>query len=186
MRSLRRTRGEVRDSGAIGAEFPGIPKAPPSASPTREAGAAAVEFALVVPLLLLLVFGIIQFGITFGQVLALNNASRQGARVGVVSLNRCDAVMASVKQGVGGAIALAYPVTVTVARGATPVCAGSIASSGTVTYSSGSATSVACISGSATSALTVAASSTTSFNIPPFFFIKNYVVNGSGVYQCEN
>jgi hypothetical protein len=44
----------------------------------RERGAAAVEFALVVPLLLLLVFGIIEYGVW----LADENSVRQGAAAG--------------------------------------------------------------------------------------------------------
>jgi Flp pilus assembly protein TadG len=58
-----------------------------AASPSRvraDDGASAVEFALVVPLLLLLVFGIIDFGVLFGQNLAINNAARDGARYAVV------------------------------------------------------------------------------------------------------
>ena len=47
-------------------------------------GAAAVEFALVVPLLLALAFGIIDFGILFGQNLSLNNAARDAGRFSVV------------------------------------------------------------------------------------------------------
>ncbi len=50
----------------------------------RDEGVAAVEFALVVPILLLLVFGIIGFGTLFGQQLALNNGIRQGARLEIV------------------------------------------------------------------------------------------------------
>jgi Flp pilus assembly protein TadG len=50
----------------------------------RDDGAAAVEFALVVPLLILLVFGIINFGVLFSQQLTLNNAVREGARGTVV------------------------------------------------------------------------------------------------------
>ena len=47
-------------------------------------GAVALEFVLVVPILLLLVFGIINFGVLFGQQLALNSAVREGARAAVV------------------------------------------------------------------------------------------------------
>jgi len=43
-------------------------------------GAAAVEFALVVPILLLLVFGIIDFGRMLNAQLQVSEASREGAR----------------------------------------------------------------------------------------------------------
>ena len=45
----------------------------------------AVEFALIVPVLLLIVFGIINFGVLFSQQLTLNNAVREGARKAVVN-----------------------------------------------------------------------------------------------------
>jgi Flp pilus assembly protein TadG len=48
-------------------------------------GAAMVEFALVLPLLLLIVFGIIEFGIIFFNQQVITNASREGARYGIVS-----------------------------------------------------------------------------------------------------
>ncbi len=50
-------------------------------------GAQAVEFALVLPILLLLVLGIINFGYVFGQKLSLNQAVREGARLAVVDKN---------------------------------------------------------------------------------------------------
>jgi hypothetical protein len=51
----------------------------------REEGAAAVEFALVVPLLMLLVFGIIDYGIWFNDSVAMRQGVREAARQGVVA-----------------------------------------------------------------------------------------------------
>ena len=44
------------------------------------AGQAVVEFALIAPLLFIFLFGIIQFGITFGGEVGLSNAAREVAR----------------------------------------------------------------------------------------------------------
>lgn len=44
-------------------------------------GAAAVEFALVLPLLVLLVFGIIDFGRLYYEQITLTDAAREGVRV---------------------------------------------------------------------------------------------------------
>jgi Flp pilus assembly protein TadG len=49
-----------------------------------ENGAAVVEFAVVVPLLLILVFGIIEFGILIYNKAMITNASREGAREGIL------------------------------------------------------------------------------------------------------
>ena len=50
----------------------------------EERGAAAIEFALVMIPLLLIVGGILNFGLAFSQKLALDNAVRQAARAAVV------------------------------------------------------------------------------------------------------
>lgn len=52
-----------------------------------ESGQAMTEFALVLPILALLLFGVIQFGITFNNYLTLTDAVRAGARKGAVSRN---------------------------------------------------------------------------------------------------
>ena len=47
-------------------------------------GVAAVEFALVLPLLVLLAFGIIEFSLALYDKAVITNASREGARAGIV------------------------------------------------------------------------------------------------------
>jgi hypothetical protein len=61
----------------------------------NDRGAAAVEFALVLPLLVMLVFGIIQFGFVFNAYITVTQAAREGARM--ASVDKFDA--AAVKAG---------------------------------------------------------------------------------------
>lgn len=51
----------------------------------RQNGAAAVEFAIVLPLLIILLFGIIEFALILYDKAVITNASREGARAGIVS-----------------------------------------------------------------------------------------------------
>lgn len=50
----------------------------------RERGAAAVEFAIVLPVLFLVIAGIVDFGRAFFTQIQLANAAREGARAAVV------------------------------------------------------------------------------------------------------
>jgi len=52
----------------------------------RQRGAAAVELAIILPFLVVLVFGMIEFGIMFYDKAVLANASREGARAGITGL----------------------------------------------------------------------------------------------------
>ncbi len=52
----------------------------------NEDGAAAVEFALLLPLLVLLLFGLIQFGMAFNARIQATNAAREAARMAVVGI----------------------------------------------------------------------------------------------------
>ena len=50
-----------------------------------ERGASLVEFALIMPLLLILVLGIVEFGYLFAQFNEVRHAAREGARYAAVS-----------------------------------------------------------------------------------------------------
>jgi Flp pilus assembly protein TadG len=55
------------------------------------------EFALVLPVLALLLFGIIQFGITFNHYVTLTDATRAGARKAAVGRQVADPVGTAVQ-----------------------------------------------------------------------------------------
>jgi len=48
-------------------------------------GQALVEFALVLPLFLMILFGLLQFGLAFSTYLTLNEAAREGARTAAIT-----------------------------------------------------------------------------------------------------
>lgn len=52
----------------------------------EERGTAALEFALVMPILLVLCFGVINYGVVLAQQLSLGNSARQAARFAVVDV----------------------------------------------------------------------------------------------------
>jgi Flp pilus assembly protein TadG len=67
----------------------------------NERGAAAVEFALVLPLLVLLVAGIIDFGRAYYLQASLAGAAREGVRVMALK-NDAGLARAAVRSAVGG------------------------------------------------------------------------------------
>lgn len=56
-----------------------------------ENGAVLVEFVIVFPLLIILIFGTIEFGILLYNKAVLTNASREGAREGVIYVHKSGA-----------------------------------------------------------------------------------------------
>jgi Flp pilus assembly protein TadG len=50
-----------------------------------QTGQALIEFAIILPLLLLIIFGIIEFSILLYDKAVITNASREGARYGIVA-----------------------------------------------------------------------------------------------------
>lgn len=51
---------------------------------TNQEGTAAIEFGLILPLLAFLLLGIIEFSVLFYDKAMITNASREGARLGIV------------------------------------------------------------------------------------------------------
>lgn len=86
----------------------------------RDHGAAAVEFALLLPVLLLLVFGIIDFGRALNAQITLTQAARAGAR-----LDALGKPSATVVSGTQAAATGLNPVTVAIT--ACPANAGATA-----------------------------------------------------------
>ena len=68
-----------------------------SAERSRERGQALVEFALIVPLFLVLVIGMVQFGVGLNYWLDLNRLANQGARWAVVNCNPASAKVCEMK-----------------------------------------------------------------------------------------
>ncbi len=57
---------------------------------SREGAQATVEFAMVLPVLCLILFGALQFGIAFWQVQQVSHAASAGARMASVSRTAAD------------------------------------------------------------------------------------------------
>jgi Flp pilus assembly protein TadG len=69
----------------------------------REDGAAAVEFALIVGVLAMLIFGMLQFGLTFFELQNLRSATREGGRLAAVQATP-DAIRTRIENASNGAI----------------------------------------------------------------------------------
>ena len=63
-----------------------------------ESGAELIEFSLTLPLLLLIVLGIIEFGFVFREYEIVTNAAREGARIAILPSYTDDDVTARVEE----------------------------------------------------------------------------------------
>lgn len=78
-RSLGMNAARAADAGSRRSRGPAWPR-----GRRRDKGQSLVEFALTLPLLLILVFGIIDFGNGLRAYIALTNGVREGARYGAI------------------------------------------------------------------------------------------------------
>ena len=98
----------------------------------NENGQTLVEFALILPILLLLVMGIIQFGIIFSAQIGITNAAREGARVAAVGYSESE-VQDTVSHTVGSHISfnlvstgVVYPAGATIGQDVTVTVVGEV------------------------------------------------------------
>jgi Flp pilus assembly protein TadG len=59
-----------------------------------QSGQELVEFAIVLPLLLLVAFGVLDLGRIFHSAITITNAAREGARYGMTHMDDVDGVVA--------------------------------------------------------------------------------------------
>ena len=64
-------------------------------------GQALIEFALILPLFLLLLFGMIDFGRAYSASVTLTNAAREGARYGVIQPTNTSGIISRVQTTAG-------------------------------------------------------------------------------------
>ena len=115
---------------------------PCSGPRVRDRGAAAVEFALVLPLLLLVLFGIIDFGRALNAQLTLTQAAREGVRL--AALGYPNATVEARAQAAAPALS---GVTVTVAAACAPGAGPTADAQVNVRYSFSFVTPVGAIAG---------------------------------------
>lgn len=82
----------------------------------RERGASVVEFAVLAPVLLLLVLGMVEFGWLFGQFNDVRHGAREGARYAAVNGGDETTIADRVCQSMDGLDAGMTLITVTVAE----------------------------------------------------------------------
>jgi Flp pilus assembly protein TadG len=156
----------------------------------RERGASLVEFALVVPLLTLFLFGIVQFGIAYDMKQSINSAAREGARTAAIPTNNFTAVDAATRNGFQ-ALANSGAVTVSVTNSATGYSSERVglgAATGNATADGTASERTPCADNGATqgegTVVVVLATVNHTLTIP-FFGAPELTLEGKGEFRCE-
>jgi Flp pilus assembly protein TadG len=149
----------------------------------REDGAVAVEFVLVLPLLMMLVFGIIEFGFAFAQKASLAHGARDGARLGVVNIvssSGCGDVIAEARRASRTVGMDESDVEVTVVQAGSTKCS---TPAGSATPSGG--TPPCTDAPLDDEMLHVTTEFVTSIDIPLVPSAPEITLTGEGAYRCE-
>lgn len=68
----------------------------------RDAGASMAEFAIIAPVLIMLLFGAVEFGIAFNRAQAVEAAAREGARLASLQTTTVGDIDARVTEALAG------------------------------------------------------------------------------------
>ncbi len=141
----------------------------------RERGASAVEFAILVPVLVMIVFGIVYFSIYFNAAQGTQAAAREGARLASLRGTSANAACLAARDALAGVSVDEGSATFGVAAGAAPTSFSSSCS--------GSSTSAyPCVSGTGNVFVTVRADVT--FAVP-FVLSGAQTVSSTARFRCE-
>lgn len=88
----------------------------------RERGAAAVEFALILPLLVMLVFGIVEFSILYNRQQGLHAAAREGARVAALPTSTQTVIRDKVRDALDGVLPDPSDASISISPNSTRPC----------------------------------------------------------------
>lgn len=131
------------------------------------------------PILIMLVFGIISYGIVFAQMLALGNGAREAARYGVIETRTCGQIVTAARDASNTIAMSGTDVTVTVTRGASRA----LATAGGSRCGSGS--TKPCLGSTAGDSLYVRLQYTSEVIIPLAVVDDTVEIDGLGVFRCE-
>lgn len=161
-------------------------------------GTSAVEFALIVSLVFMVLFGIIQFGIAFNRYQSINAASREGARIGSLPNTQVGAIQNRVLESLSilsgnrfrngnsssGTVRSSCPASLGVEEGCIEVRKETAQGSGVFGSPLTGASDVACDQSQQGAAIQVSVRYRMRITIPLW---ASPVVNatGSGVFRCE-
>jgi Flp pilus assembly protein TadG len=132
----------------------------------------AIEFALILPILVVLVFGIIQFGLFFNRQQGVHAAAREGARIAALSSTTSGDIVSRVDNALSG-ISLPDGRTITIT---------STGYSFSTTGSSGDSTRPC--EGNFGDSVTVTVTADMDFELPPIM-TRDVTVTGTGDFRCE-
>ncbi|GAA2169429.1 TadE/TadG family type IV pilus assembly protein [Pedococcus bigeumensis] len=140
-----------------------------------EGGAAAVEFALVMPILVLLISSIVGFGVVLAQQMALSNAVRQAARSAVVRDGlTCGDMATQARTDATTLFVTTANVNITATRRTT---------AGVTSSPCGVSTNKPCAGGQLDDTLIVTGTYNSTLSLP--FFKPTFNLQANGSFRCE-